>query len=305
MTRFVFIIGSGRCGSSLVHETLARHPDVGFLSNIDDRLGGLNLKGRMNNTIYGKMPQSFTRKGRIRFAPSEGYRILAKQVSPMLTEPYRDLTDLDDAPWIRDRVQTFFEERRDAQKKSVFLHKFTGWPRARLLDRALDDARFIHIVRDGRAVASSLVQMPWWSGFQGPDRWRWGPLPNDLRSDWEASGSTWPVLAGIEWRILMDEHDKARNALPRNAWLELRYEDILADPEWNFDKMIEFMELDPSASFDTARSNQTFSPARATSFRTELAPHDLEALDALIGDHLRRYGYESPGIDPPGSDISG
>jgi hypothetical protein len=103
----------------------------------------------------------------------------------------------------------------------------------------------------------------------------------------------------------MDEHDKARKALPEDAWLELRYEDILADPDSTFEKMIEFMGLDRSASFDIALRNQTFSPVRATSFRTELAPHDLETLDTLIGDHLRRYGYESPATDSPDSDVVG
>ncbi|KAA3641666.1 MAG: sulfotransferase [Armatimonadetes bacterium] len=294
MTKYLFIVGTGRCGSSLVHETLARHPDVGFLSNIDDRMGRFNLKGRFNNALYSGIPQRLTRKGRVRFAPSEGYRILARQVSPMLVEPYRDLTDLDDTPWMGDRIRTFFEERRRAQGKQVFLHKFTGWPRARLIHHALDDVRFIHIVRDGRAVASSLIQMPWWSGFAGPDQWRWGPLPGDLRSQWEESGSSWPALAGIEWRILMDAYEATREALPREAWLELRYEDILSDPQASFDKMIEFAELGRSLKFTRALANQTFSTARATSFSSELSAHDLDTLEVLIGSHLRRYGYESP-----------
>ena len=35
---FAFVLGSGRCGSTLAHDVLARHPDVGFVSNVDDRL---------------------------------------------------------------------------------------------------------------------------------------------------------------------------------------------------------------------------------------------------------------------------
>ncbi|MEA3509932.1 MAG: sulfotransferase [Actinomycetota bacterium] len=291
MTRFVFIIGSGRCGSSLVQEVLARHPDVGFLSNIDDRLGGLGLTGRWNNAIYRAVPPALTRKGRLRFAPSEGYRVLDKQVSPMLSEPYRDLTEMDDAPWIQERIRAFFEQRYVSQRKPLFLHKFTGWPRAGLLRHALGDARFIHIVRDGRAVAASLVQMPWWSGFGGPENWRWGPLPDDVLDSWEDTGRSWAGLAGLEWRILMDAHERARAALPEDSWLELRYEDIVTDPTRYFGEMLDFAELAPSSAFDAALERQRFSTARTASFRADLADSDLDALDRLIGDRLERYGY--------------
>ncbi len=37
-SEFAFVLGTGRCGSTLVHEVIARHPDVGFVSNIEDRL---------------------------------------------------------------------------------------------------------------------------------------------------------------------------------------------------------------------------------------------------------------------------
>jgi hypothetical protein len=41
-----FVIGTGRCGSTLVQEVLARHPQVGFVSNLEDKLPTLNLLGR-------------------------------------------------------------------------------------------------------------------------------------------------------------------------------------------------------------------------------------------------------------------
>ena len=35
--QFGWVLGTGRCGSTLVHEVLARHPGVGFLTNLEDR----------------------------------------------------------------------------------------------------------------------------------------------------------------------------------------------------------------------------------------------------------------------------
>src|SRR2546425_6914824 len=90
--RFAWVLGTGRCGSTLVHEVLARHPDVGFISNIEDRIPGLAWTSRWNGPLFQRVPDRFTTKGRLRYAPSEGYRLLEREVSSLLTAPIRDLT---------------------------------------------------------------------------------------------------------------------------------------------------------------------------------------------------------------------
>ena len=135
--RFVFVVGTGRCGSSLLHEILARHPDVGFLSNVEDNLAGGPVMGRWNNRLYRALPPELTRKGRARFAPSEGYRALDRRVSPIVSASFRDLIAGDATPWLERRFRRFFDDRARAQGKRVFLHKFTGWPRTGFVDRIL------------------------------------------------------------------------------------------------------------------------------------------------------------------------
>jgi hypothetical protein len=49
---FVFLVGNGRSGSTLVHELLTRHPDIGFVSNLEDRLPLGPAAGRFNNAIH-------------------------------------------------------------------------------------------------------------------------------------------------------------------------------------------------------------------------------------------------------------
>ena len=48
----VFVVGTGRCGSTLVVETLARHREVGFVSNVDDKLSHLDLLGAWYNVLH-------------------------------------------------------------------------------------------------------------------------------------------------------------------------------------------------------------------------------------------------------------
>jgi hypothetical protein len=292
---YAFVLGTGRCGSSLVHEVLARDPDIGFVSNVDDRLSPLGLGGRWNNAIYRHVPERLTRKGRIRFAPSEGYRILAREVSPLVCAPSRDLIAADASPWLADRFRSFFQERVRRQGTAVFSHKFTGWPRAGFIDAVFPEARFIHVIRDGRAVAASMVQMPWWRGFQGPDAWGWGPLPTAYRKEWEVSGRSYVVLAAVQWKMLMDAFERAREGIPQERWLDVRYEDFLEDPQGTVETIVAFLARPMSDVLRRAVGVQRFDASRRNAFRHALSEADVSALNTVLAEHLERYGYLSSG----------
>lgn len=292
----VFVLGTGRCGSSLLHEVMARHPDVGFVSNIDDRLGALDLVGRWNQTIYRRVPNRFTEKGRFRYAPSEAYKILDKQVSPILSAPSRDLLADDATPWLAKRTRAFFERRAEAQGRPVFLHKFTGWPRSGFLHEVFPEARFINVIRDGRAVANSLLQMYWWAGYGGPERWSLGPLDAERQRLWDASGRSYAVLAGLEWDILMDAFDAARAQLPAAQWLDVRYEDVLGDARAQLGRMLEFAGLDWTPEFETAFARYEFGSGRSEAFRKDLGSRAVAALEPVIARNLQANGYNlTPG----------
>lgn len=289
---YCFVLGTGRCGSTLVHEMLARHPNVGFISNVEDRIPWLQLMGRWNNAIYRRVPSCLTRKGRLRYAPSEGYRALDYQVSPVLSMPLRDLTADDATPWLTQRVRTFFECRAHAQAASVFLHKFTGWPRARFLQQAFPSAKFVHVVRDGRAVANSWLQMPWWRGYQGPSQWQFGPLPPSYEAEWQSSGRSFILLAGLAWKLLMDAFVAAEQGVAADSWVNVRYEDIMADPCQQFTELLQFLELEWTPVFEAAFARHRFDSARSQAFRTDLDGSSLRLLEGSLATHLQRFGYE-------------
>jgi hypothetical protein len=71
------------------------------------------------------------------------------------------------------------------------------------------EARFIHVIRDGRAVANSWLQTSWWTGYQGPSRWYLGPLPEPYATEWETSDHSFVLLAGLGWKLLLDGFDTA------------------------------------------------------------------------------------------------
>ncbi len=288
---FAFVLGTGRCGSTLVHEIIARHPDVGFVSNLEDRLPFVPVPGRFNNDIYRRVPDLLTTKGRLRYAPSEAYRALDREVSPAISAPLRDLVAEDVTPWLERRFRAFFEDRAAQQRRPVFLHKFTGWPRSGFVRRIYPDARFIHVVRDGRAVANSFLQMPWWQGYRGPDEWSWGPLPADYATEWEDSGRSFAVLAGLEWKLLMDAFDTARDLVPAAQWMEVRYEDVVAAPREHLGAVLEHLGLDWTPAFERGFVRYRFDAGRRDAYRADLGIHDVAMLDASLTPVLERHGY--------------
>jgi hypothetical protein len=289
--KYVFVLGTGRCGSTLVEEVLARHPDAGFVSNLEDRSPLGAVARRWNNQAYRLLPQGATQKGRMRFAPSEAYRALAREVSPVLSRPSHDLTAADITPWLGDRTRRFFERRAHVQGLPVFLHKFTGWPRAGFLGCVFPEAKFVHVVRDGRAVANSWLQMGWWEGFNGPDHWQWGPLADDYQDDWLRSGHSFPVLAGILWKLLLDAFDAAAASLPADRWLEVKYEDVVANPTGAFNEIREFAGLKPDTSFSGAVAGMAFDRGRLDAYRKDLGGETVEVLTRSLASHLAKRGY--------------
>lgn len=289
--RFGFVLGTGRCGSTLAQELLCLHPEVGFLSNVEDRFRRSPVPTRASGPLYRRLPPSLGVKGRARFYPSEGYPLLRRQVSPLVAEPSRDLVAEDAMPWLAERFRRVFEGLAESSGAPVFVHKFTGWPRARFIDACLEGVRYVHVVRDGRAVASSLLQVGWFRGHLGPEGWGFGPLPPHHQESWERSGRSFAVLAGIWWLLLLDAFDAARAEIGDDRWLELRYEDVLAHPHDELGRAAGLLGLSPSPAFDRALAARELRGGRADAWRAELGPAAAAQLDALLGERLGALGY--------------
>jgi hypothetical protein len=286
---FALVTGTGRCGSTLVHELIARHPQTGFVTNVDDL--GVQRTTRRQVDLWRRMPAAVTQKGRARFAPSEAYRVLGREVSPLVVDPAADLREDDLTPWLEERLRRFVRERDERIGLPVFLHKLTGWPRAGLLSAAFPDARFVHVVRDGRAVANSWLQMPWWKGHLGPQGWHFGPLPAELDELWSQHGRTQPVLAGLAWRMLVDAHDDAAAGLG-DRWITVRHEDVLRDPRTELTRILQHFGLGWNDEFASGVDRYALHEERTQAYRDDLGGRHVAALEAVMAQQLTRHGYD-------------
>ena len=297
------VTGTGRCGSTLVQELLCRHPAIGFVSGLDDKLPRLNAAGRFNGPLYrsgrprpaGMTSLSHSRrlleKGRIRVAPSEAYRLLDLHVTTGYSRPCRDLFARDLTPPVRRRLRAFFDSRIRAQRCDLLLQHVTGWPRTGFLHAAYPDLRVVNVVRDGRAVTSSWLQMGWWDGWRGPENWYLGQLDGPLRAEWEAAGRSFPVLAALGWKMLMAAYADARAAHPAGQWLDLRYEDVVADPRKELQRALEFLGLEWTPAFERGFGRHELDPGRGAAYRDELTTAQLADVERTLREPLIEWGY--------------
>ncbi|MEM6931810.1 MAG: sulfotransferase [Myxococcota bacterium] len=287
-TEPIVIFGTGRCGSTMLNDLLSRHGELAWLSKFNILFPD---NPAINRWFMRAVDIPFVgRRLHDRVSPSEAYPF-HERLHGGLAECCRDLGPRDIAASDVQKVREAWLANR-TPKRNRLLVKFTGWPRVGFVKRILPDARFVHIVRDGRAVATSLLRVPWWQGWRGPGEWRYGPLSESDQAIWEASGYSFAVLAGIEWRILMDAAEAAKAQLPPEQLLEVRYEDLCGDPDPVLDEIFSFLRLKRTAAFERARSSIRIRPSKKTWLK-ELEPADVAHLNQVLAGHLDRYGYEA------------
>jgi hypothetical protein len=210
ITKPIIIVGSGRCGSTLFHRLLAKHPQMMWLS-----------------PLCYKYP--------------------------------------DKPRWNRMAVVAM---------DNPFLHRLFGEK----------------ILRDGRAVASSLLHVGFWKGWQGPQSWRAGLLSPEDQALWESYDRSFAALAGIEWRIQMRAMEAARRAIDPSLFHEVKYETFCDQPVESFRQVLEFVEMPWSVDFEREIRAASIK-STSNRWRDDLAPNQQAILDDLLAEDLRRYGY--------------
>ncbi len=288
VTKPIFIVGTGRCGSTAFHQLLAAHPQLMWLSGFAEDFPHRPSWNRWAVTAAGN--PVLRRLFGSRIKPGENYGFWYTHAYGF-AEAGRDLLRSDVTPRVRQQVRAVLEQML-TPARSRMLVKLTGWSRIGFLNEIFEDARFIHIVRDGRAVANSLLHIDdWqWRGWYGPSSWRYGPLSDEDQAAWDASGRSFVALAGIQWRMHTRAIETARQALGPERFLEVGYEPFCREPLETCRRVLKFADLDHSAEFE--RHVGATSIRDSDRWRKDLSAEQQGMLTELLREDLQRYGYD-------------
>jgi hypothetical protein len=284
----VFIVGTGRCGSTVFNDVFTHHPQLCWLSHLAEKhprepAWNAWAMRAIDLPVFGQL-------ARRHIDPAEAYAFW-DAYAPGFSRPCRDLLANDVTPGTRKRLHRAFAQI-GSPRRTRLLAKITGWPRLRYLKEVFPDARFIHVYRDGRAVASSWLRLTWFRGWSGPSQWLWGELDEKREAKWRQYDRSFVALAALAWEILMEAFDEARATLPAGDYLELSYEHVCANPRAAFAQAVEFAGLSWHPALDHALMAGRLSSAN-DKWQIELSPTQRDILESCLGPALARRGYAS------------
>ena len=197
-----------------------------------------------------------------------------------------------------DSIRAFYLTYAAREGKTRYGDKTPGYVKEmRRIQRVLPEARFVHIIRDGRDVSLSHLRMNW-----GPE--------------------TYAESARL-WR---NRIRKARKMAPSiDHYTEIHFEDLVADTEGVLRRVCEFIELDfdpvmldyheraeerlAEKARELPRKNRPPQPAEARleshrlakepprsdrvgMWRERMTPDEVAEYEAVAGDMLATLGYE-------------
>jgi sulfotransferase family protein len=200
-----FVIGMTRSGTTLLRLMLDSHPELTIPPEthfIPDVIKAFN-QGRASPAEVAEVMTDNRRWADFGIPAGELRRELEK---------LRPLID-PDVP-----IRTFYRLYAKRQHKGRWGDKTPGYAtKMRRIRRTLPEARFVHMIRDGRDVALSL-------------------------GDREAGLGTEQVAR--RWRHRINNTRRAAEHVP--DYIEIRYEDLVAEPEPTLRRICEHIELDYS-----------------------------------------------------------
>ena len=279
-----FIVGTGRCGSTLLRLMLDSHPDLAIPdeTHFIPRLVSLANQGADRRGLADAM------QGDPRWA---SWGIDAPQ---LLTR-----ANSHNAPPLASVLRAFFECYASRFGKSRYGDKTPPYvyemPRIRQL---FPEARFVHLVRDGRDVALSMRESAWWGPKTLADTAAW--WSNTILTA-RAHGTGAP------------------------DYLEVRFEDLVLEPEATLRRICAFIDLPWNAAmlryhefaderlkelvgFQTEGgkyistghlrdlhklTREPLNAARIGVWRKEMSRAEIREFELLAGPLLSELGYET------------
>lgn len=271
---FPFLVGSGRSGTTLFQAIFDQHPDLAT-----------------THESHFIAPMG---KQRARYEAASSFDVARFLEDLYANANFRRLgidraelaSDLEAAPpdGFASAVRTVFARFAADHGKPRYADKTPGYViHIPLLADLFPEARFLHIIRDGRDVALSYMET------------NWGP--KDLPA------------AALYWRSRITAGQAAGAQLGPDRYREVRYEDFLADPESIIRSLCPFFDLDfrpemleyfqkadefvATTADPGVHSRLALPPTQGLrDWRSQMEPGDVAVFEALAGNLLDELGYE-------------
>ncbi len=273
--RPIFVVGCGRSGTTLLRVMLHAHPRIALPPETS-----LSVDAYRRRRSFGDLRAADNRAALARWiVERRESRPLRLDADALVEEIVAGPPSVGSAVGITlaAYARRYGKARWGEKQPNYIRHVPT-------LRQLFPDAQFVHIVRDGRDVVASLRRM-----------------------DWFAYGD---LSALSSWARAVDLGDHYRRSLPADTWYELRYEQLVADPEGELRRLCDYLgeEFVPRMARPQKVAKRAVTKrglrehhaglqapvtaSRVGNWRTGLDATDAALVQQACADRLRRHGYE-------------
>jgi Sulfotransferase family len=272
---YVFIVGCARSGTTLMHRIVDAHPQIA----ISPEMHWITRQFEGRNALV--TPELVTElTGHKRFAQFEIPR-----------EEFEGLLGSAEAIPYPTFLRRLFDLYGKINNKPLVGNKTPAYVRSMPTFHALwPEAKFVHIIRDGRDVCLSVLN------------WKKAERTAGRYASWEEDPVT---TTALWWERKVHKAREDGAALGPALYHETLYEDLVEDPERECKKLCEFLGVpydDAMIRFHEGR--ERVEPGRGAKsawlrvtsglrdWRTQMCAGDVECFEAAAGDLLEELGYE-------------
>ena len=295
----IFFIGFPRSGTTLIFETFVQNGEFGWLANYAEmwpKAIAANILCRLLDNRFIRLRGRKKQYGSVRL----GNRFL-----PQPEEAYAFWDHYTGVDFSRDYLvgqkanETSCRAVREAlqktmwyQNKKRFTTKLTGPGRICYLLSIFPDARFVNIIRDGRAVVESLIRMGFWHAKGGMDAPFWNNgLDAASLADWEQSERDPLVLAAHQWKRIVETTRDESCRLSSAQYVELKYEDFVKSPQAALDRIKIWAGTDRHDTELTAEKAVATLGDMNEKYLDVLTKEQIANLNRVMGELLAQLDY--------------
>ena len=301
--RPVFIVGLPRSGTTVLYNLLCAHERAAYVTTA------------VNSFPTAICTMEWARK---KFALNiRGERFLQDSIDADFSSPSEPAMfwgkwigrDTDSLFWPEKRLADFSNAKREEIYNDIkrMIHSFGGngqrfimkYPviqsELRMLQDLFPDARFIHIIRDGRMVANSLVKLynlcnAQLAKINHPTLKHLVPYPRvpKLESYLKEFGADDIRTTAHVWQDSIEVVNAVKGELKH--FTEIRYEDILANPTGEMKRIFNFIDL-PWPAADNALFRREFEGIGKVKHVNKYG--GFEVVEKIAGTTLKAYGYDT------------
>lgn len=290
-----FIVGTGRCGTNLLNRMLACHPQImavtetHFITTLATQFADEQLSAqdfwRLLNEHYTSSGQARWLDIHLEAGGIEDKDIFRQQFIKKSRTPTTHAAG----------IRLFFElcyEKIPTSEPRFFLDKTPQYGlQIAAISRLFPSAKFVHLIRDGRLAAASMVK------HKGISRLIKGGHPDALANfSYQAQLSKIePYQVSLEeailyWEKVVEATQTQAADLPDDRYLELYYEDLIIKPRLVLQQVCDFLEI-PSDGLWKFKGMIYPNPQTFLQESTRLTPDEYALLSDLTKNTLSKHNY--------------